>query len=303
MTPDLRLGLLAGLAAYGLWGLLPLYFRALDHLRPDEMLAHRIVWSVPTALAFIAIARRWGELRAALTLRRIGWLSVSAVLIGANWLVYIYAVHAGRVMEASIGYYINPLVSVLFGLVFFGERLRPAQWGSIAIAALGVAILTQAFGSFPWIAILLALLFAFYGVIRKTVTVDARAGFAVEAGVLALPALAWLAWLVTSGRVDGPLGEAPVDMPLLFLAGPITAVPLILFAISAKRLNLSTIGIMQYLAPTLQFLIAALVFREPFTPTHALAFACIWLAVAVFTADSVLGNRKARRLARAAQLT
>ena len=301
MTPSLRLGFFSALAAYTLWGGLPLYFRALGHILPQEMLAHRILWALPTALIFITLASRWKEMKAALTRRRLFYLGISALLIGVNWLVYIWAVSEERVTEASLGYFINPLVSVLLGMVFFGERLRLAQWAAIGIATIGVVILTVDLGRLPWIALVLCFSFATYGAVRKKITVDGRVGFAVETAILFPVALIWLVWFQQTP--DGRwLGTGGADTWLLPLAGPITAVPLILFAIAAKRLKLSTIGMMQYIAPTLQFLIAIFIFREPFGLTKGLAFAFIWAALAVFTADSVLGDRKARRLARAAQL-
>ena len=290
------------MAAYVIWGCLPLYFRVLDGLAADEILVHRIIWSVPTGLFFIALASQWDQLRAAITIRRLGWLAVSAALIGANWLVYIWSVHAERVMEASLGYYINPLVNVLFGLVFFSERLRMAQWVSIALAAIGVGILTIAFGRVPWLALFLCFTFAFYTLVRKQVQVDGRAGFVVEAAILLPFAMIWGSYLIGTGTAQ-PMGDGGWHVPLLLASGPITAVPLICFAIAAKRLNLSTIGMMQYIGPTLQFLIAVLLFREPFSLTHGLAFVFIWGALVVFTVDSVMGQAKARRLARAAQVT
>lgn len=299
MSPSLRLGFLCCLGCYTIWGCLPLYFRALDHIRPDEMLAHRIIWSVPTGLILIMIARNWQQLRAALTLQHVLWLSVSAALIGVNWLLYIWAVDQERVMEASLGYYINPLINVLIGAVFFSERLRIAQWISVALATVGVAVMTSALGYLPWVALVLCFTFAFYSVIRKQVQVDSRAGFVVEAALLAPLALIWLGWFV--GQPDGRwMGEGGWDIPMLIAAGPITAVPLILFAIAAKRLRLSTIGMMQYIGPTLQFLISVFVFQEAFGLTHAIAFAFIWTALVVFTVDSLMGEAKARRLARAA---
>ncbi len=299
MSPALRLGFLCCLGCYTIWGGLPLYFRALDHIQPMEMLAHRIVWSVPTGIILIVIARNWAQLRAAITPQHLLWLSISAVLIGANWLIYIWAVGQERVMEASLGYYINPLVNVLIGAVFFAERLRPAQWVAVGLATIGVAIMTTALGYLPWVALVLCLTFAFYSVIRKQVQVDSRAGFVVEAALLAPLAMIWLGWFVA--QPDGrPMGESVADIPMLIAAGPITAVPLILFAIAAKRLRLSTMGMMQYIGPTLQFLISVLVFKEAFGLTHALAFAFIWTALIVFTLDSLMGEAKARRLARAA---
>ena len=284
-----------------IWGLLPLYFKVLGHIPPTDMLAHRIVWSVPTGIVFLAISSRWDDLRLALTPGKLKWLLLSGCMIGANWFLYIWAVGEDRVMEASLGYYINPLVNVLIGFVFLSERLRVAQWIAVGLAAIGVLIMTAAFGRFPWVSLVLCLTFAIYSLIRKQVQVDARAGFVVEAAML-LPVAA--GWLIHRGTLVGAdvLGQSVTDIPLLILSGPITAVPLILFAIAAKRLMLSTVGMFQYLAPTLQFLIALLL-GEPFGLTHAIAFGFIWAALILFTTDSVLGNRRARRLARAAQVS
>lgn len=301
MNPDLRTGLIAGLAAYTLWGSLPIYFRALDHIGPSELLAHRIIWSLPTGIIFIMLAAQWNRVRAAMTPGRLGWLAISALLIGANWLVYIYAVSVDRVMEASIGYYINPLVSVLFGLLFFAERLRRAQWVAVALACVGVAVLARAFGYIPWIALALCFLFAFYGAIRKKIGVEGRTGFVIEAAILFPLAAAWLSVMVARGEAP-PMGRGGWDIPLLLASGPITAVPLICFAVAAARLKLSTVGMMQYIAPTLQFMIAVFIFEEPFSMVHGVAFVFIWLALVVFTTDSLVGNAKARRLARAAQV-
>lgn len=301
MTGETRLGLLSALGAYLLWGMLPLYFRALDHIAPEEMLAHRILWGLPTAIIFIALAGRLKGLRAVLTWRRIAYLAISALLIGTNWFVYIWAVSAERVTEASLGYFINPLVSVLIGMVFFSERLRTAQWIAIAVAAAGVGVLAHELGRPPWVSLFLCFSFASYGAVRKKVTVDSRIGFAVETALLFPVALVWLSWFQTTGQ-GGWVGDYGWDWLTLPLAGPITAVPLILFALAAKRLRLATIGMMQYLTPTMQFLIAVLVFREAFGPVDAAAFGLIWTALVIFTADSVMGERKARRLARSASL-
>ena len=300
MSSSLRLGFLACLGCYTIWGVLPLYFRFLDHITPEEMLAHRIIWSVPTGLIFIAIARNWNALRATLTRQHLLWLTVSAAMIGINWFTYIWAVGQERVMEASLGYYINPLVNVLIGAVFFSESLRPAQWVAVGLATVGVTVMTAALGYLPWVALLLCITFALYSVIRKQVQVDARAGFVVEAALLAPLAMLWLGWFV--GQPEGRLfGDGGWDVISLMAAGPITAVPLILFAIAAKRLRLSTIGMMQYLGPTLQFLISVVVFQEAFGLTHAVAFGFIWAALIIFTTDSVMGDAKARRLARSAE--
>lgn len=302
MTSEVKFGFIAGLIAFSIWGFLPIYIRALDGVGPLELWAHRIIWSVPTALILITVAARWADVRVALLSRNAGWLLLSGVLVGSNWLIYIYAVSIERTLEAAIGYYMNPLVNVLFGMLFFAERLRIAQWISVGIAAMGVVVATVAYGQVPYLALALCITFALYSLIRKKVVVDSRAGFMIEVlGLLPL-AVGWMIWFQfqPGGRVTGGGG---MTLPLLMLAGPFTATPLILFALAAKRLRLSTLGMMQYTAPTLQLLIGVFVFRETFTPIHAAAFGCIWLALIIFTTDSMMGDAKAKRLARAAQLT
>ncbi|MFN4024347.1 MAG: EamA family transporter RarD [Hyphomonas sp.] len=301
MSPALRLGFPAALLAYLIWGSLPLYIRTMQHVGALELLAHRILWSVPTAILFIAVAANWRDVRAAFSGSNIKWLTVSGLLIGANWAIYIWAVNAGRTMEASLGYYINPLVNVLFGMLIFSEKLRRAQWAAVVIAATGVGVMTFAFGAVPWVALALCITFACYSVIRKKVAIDSRAGFLVEVALLAPVALLWLTWFAITQPAGRWLAGGGLDIPLLMAAGPITAVPLILYALAAKRLRLSTIGMMQYIGPTIQFLIAVFVFREPFGSVHAVAFGFIWLALIVFTADSLMGDAKARRLARTAR--
>ena len=301
MKPETRLGLFCAFGAYLVWGGFPLYFRALDHVEPAEMLAHRILWGLPTGIVFVIIARRWRVFRAILFSRQAAWLAISAAIIALNWLVYIWAVSAERVTQASLGYFMNPLVSVLIGMVFFSETLRRAQWVAIAIAAAGVCVMTVELGRFPWVSLVLCFSFAAYGAVRKIIAVDSRIGFAIETAILFPVAFAFLAWFTASGQ-GGWVGDYGWDWLAVPLAGPLTAVPLILFALAAKRLKLATIGMMQYLTPTLQFLIAVLIFREPFGPVDAIAFGLIWTALAVFTIDSVIGERKARRLAQAANL-
>ena len=301
MTPETRLGLLCAFGAYLLWGGFPLYFRALDHVEPAEMLAHRILWGLPTGIIFVIIARRWKSFRAILFSRQAAYLAISASIIALNWLVYIWAVSVERVTQASLGYFMNPLVSVLIGMIFFSEKLRRAQWIAIGIAAAGVLVMSLELGRFPWVSIVLCLSFATYGAVRKIIAVDSRIGFAVETAILFPVACAYLLWFTSTGQ-GGWVGDFGWDWIGLPLAGPLTAIPLILFALAAKRLKLATIGMMQYLTPTLQFLIAVLIFREPFGLVDAAAFGLIWTALAIFTVDSVMGDRKARRLARSANL-
>ncbi|WP_353255882.1 EamA family transporter RarD [Hyphomonas sp.] len=300
MTAALRLGFPAALACYLIWGSLPLYIRAMSHVGAFELLAHRIIWSVPTAIFLIALAANWRDVKAAFKVSNLKWLALSSVLIAANWSIYIWSVNAGRAIEASLGYYINPLVNVLFGMLIFSETLRLAQWAAVAVATVGVVIMAFAFGHVPWVALALCTTFACYGVIRKKVVIDSRAGFLVEVALLAPMAGLWLVWFATTQAGGRWMGEGGWDIPLLLAAGPITAIPLILFALAAKRLKLSTIGMMQYIGPTLQFLIALFVFKEAFSPVHAVAFGFIWTALVIFTADSLMGEARARRLARAA---
>lgn len=297
MTASVRLGLFASLAAYTAWGFLPLYFRVLDHIPPDEMLAHRIIWSLVTGFVLLTVAQRWNELVNSLTLKKLFWLTISALLIGLNWLTYIWSVDQNRVMETSIGYYTNPLLNVIIGAFFFRDRLRIGQWSAFAIASVGVIVVAFAYGSIPWIVIILCFSFSAYSVIRKQIIIDGRVGFTVEAAILVPLALLWLSWFV--GQPNGRLiGEGGMDIPLLIASGPITAFPLIMFAISAKRLKLSTIGMLQFLGPTIQFLIAVLIFRENFGGLHFLAFMFIWSALIIFSIDSMIAEREANRLER-----
>lgn len=296
MTPSKQLGLFAALGCYTIWGLLPLYFKALIHVAPDQMLAHRIVWAVPTGLILIAIARNWQDVSAALTPKRLFWLTFTGLIIGGNWWLYIWAVGQDRVMEASLGYYMNPLLNVLMGLVLFQEKLRSLQWLAVLIAGVGVTVMTIEIGQLPWVAIGLTMTFAVYSVVRKQLQVDGRAGFIIEVSVLFVPAAIYLL------TIEAPLfARGGWDVALLLAAGPLTAIPLIFFALAAKRLAFSTIGMLQYIGPTLQFFIA-LWLGEPFGQAQAIGFACIWTALSVFTYDSIRGEAKAKRLARAAEV-
>ncbi|MEM0985141.1 MAG: EamA family transporter RarD [Pseudomonadota bacterium] len=298
MTTDIRNGFLAALAAYLIWGLLPLYFKWLGHIAPADMLAQRILWSVPTGILLLSVARRWSDFKGALQPRHLRWLLLSGLFIGGNWFLYIWAVGQGRVMEASLGYYLNPLVNVALGSIFLSESLRRAQWVAVGLACGGVAIMAQALGQLPWVSLVLCFSFSFYGLIRKQVPVDGRAGFLVEAAVLLPLAMGWTVFQLSQPGT-APFGDGGWNVLALAISGPLTAVPLILFAVAAKRLMLATIGMMQYIAPTLQFLVAIL-YGEAFSMTHALAFTFIWSALILFTIDGILGNRRAQQPPRAA---
>ncbi|MEL7452644.1 MAG: EamA family transporter RarD, partial [Pseudomonadota bacterium] len=285
--------------AYVIWGVLPLYFKWLAHISPELMLAHRVAWSLPTGVILLLVARQFRALQKAVSPARLGWLALSSLLIGANWFVYIWAVGEGRVLEASLGYYINPLVNVAIGAVFFSERLNRVQWSAVGLAAIGVLVMTLALGHIPLVALFLCFSFAGYSLIRKQVAIDGRAGFVVEAALLFPLAGLWMLQFDAGGGAVWGTGSMS-DVLSLLAAGPITAVPLILFALAAKRLSLATIGMMQYIGPTLQFALALFIFGETFGLTHAVAFGFIWAALIVFSADGLRAARTARQLAPAA---
>lgn len=285
----------AGLAAaaYALWGLFPVYFKAVAGVPAVEVLAHRVVWSVVVLAALIAVVGGWAKVRRILASRRVlATLTASALLLSLNWGVFIWAVAKGRVLECSLGYFINPLVSVVLAIVVLGERLRALQWLAVGLAALGVAHQVVRVGGVPWVALTLALSFGLYGLIRKLAPADALTGLFVETASLTPVALVYLLWLAANG--EGAFGHAGLVVDgLLILAGPVTALPLLLFVAGARRIELVTAGLLQYIAPTGHFLLAVLAYGEPFTTTHLITFAAIWLALALYTA-SVLGQHRRR---------
>jgi chloramphenicol-sensitive protein RarD len=295
----MRRGVAFGIAAYGLWGLFPLYFPLLDPAGPAEVLAHRIAWSLVVVGALLALR---GRLRPALALlrdrRRRALLGGAAVLIAANWGVYIYAVTHDQVIEAALGYFINPLVSVAYGLAVFGERLGRVQVAALALGAVAVAILTVAATGFPWIALVLALSFGTYGLLKKLAGAGAAESLGVETLLLLLPALALLAVLGATGRSTFA-GEGAGHALLLAAAGPVTAIPLLFFAGAATRLPLTTLGLLQYLAPVLQFLLGWLVAGEAMPLSRWVGFALVWTALVLLTADGLrrAGGRAALRRA------
>lgn len=290
-----RAGLLFGLGAYLLWGVLPLYFKALVHVPATEIVAHRIVWSLLFLAALATIWRRWGAIRVALATPKVAaTLALTALLIAVNWLVYIYAVLSGHVLEGSLGYYLNPLVNVLLGVVLLKEPLSRPRLFATLLAAAGVAVLAAGAGEGLWISLTLAFSFAAYGFLRKVAPVDALEGLSIETAILAPIALGWILWL--GARGEGGFGEWGIGTNfLLMLAGAVTAVPLLLFTAAAKRLPYSTLGFLQYIAPSIQFLLAVLAFGEPLTTAHAICFGAIWTALAIVTLDGLRGARARRR--------
>jgi chloramphenicol-sensitive protein RarD len=276
-----RQGFALGVAAYGLWGVLPVYFKALRSIDSVDIVAHRIVWSAPVLAALLSFSGTWGEVREALRNRRVViLLTVTALLIGGNWLLYVYAVNSGHILAGSLGYYLNPLANVLLGRIVLKERLSWLQWGAVALAAAGISALAIGALGQLWISLTLCASFATYGLLRKIAPVDAVAGLAIETAILFPFAAGWLLWGFAAGT---PIfGTSQFHVVLIAFAGVITATPLLLFTAAAKRLRYSTLGMLQFLAPTLQFLLAVSLYGEPFTSAHAIAFGAIWAALALY---------------------
>ncbi|MCK7596530.1 EamA family transporter RarD [Microbulbifer sp. CAU 1566] len=288
-------GLLAGIGAFLIWGFAPLYFNLLDGISAPEILSHRSVWSFILALILLAAIGKLPDLRATLGSRKkMLTLLLSTILIGSNWLVFIWAITNQHLLDASLGYYINPLISVLLGVAVLGERLRPLQWLAVALAAVGIAYELWQFGRLPLIALFLAFTFGFYGLVRKRAPVDSLTGLAVETMYMLPVALGFLFW--TSSPTSNLLNNSWELNGLLLLAGPITLTPLLLFNIAARRLNLSTIGFLQYLGPTLMFLLATLHYHEPFDSGKLVTFAFVWMALAFYSVDALQQRRKRRAL-------
>jgi len=278
-----RRGFLLALGAYLLWGLLPFYMKAVAHLPLIEVIAHRIVWSVPIAAAVLVWAGRTADFKAAIrSPRSIAMAALTATLISINWAIYVWAISVDRTVETALGYYINPLVSIVVGALLLGEKLDRLQIAAVALAAIAVAVLTVDAGKLPWVSLALAFSFAAYGFFRKTLPIGPSQGFLLEVLLLSVPALAYIIFLIANGQ-DHFISSNGTDTALLIGCGPVTSVPLLLFAFGAKLLRLSTIGIMQYIAPTMVFLIAVLIFDEPFGTTQAIAFALIWAALAMYS--------------------
>jgi len=308
MNPALsaeRRGLWVAIASFVLWGLMPLYWHLLNMVPSLQIVAHRVVWSTLLVVAWLLWKSGRGWLREALARPRAAWmLALSGALIGFNWSLYIWAVNAGHVVESSLGYFINPLLNVVLGVVFLHERLSRMKWLAVAFAAAGVAWLTVQFGQPPWIAICLALSFALYGLLRKLLAIDAVAGLGVESVYLFLPAIAVVAW----GEMHGQGGFLPLNGAdawgagadaLLVFGGALTALPLIGFAFAVRRVPLSVVGLLQYIAPTLQFLTGVFVFHEAFDRQRLVGFVLIWIGLAIFASESVWRARRQAALSAA----
>jgi chloramphenicol-sensitive protein RarD len=295
-TPDqsasgrARAGLFYGLAAYGLWGVLPIYFKWLQAVPPVDIVAHRIVWSLIVLVILVTLARAWGEIRSAVRSRKaMAMLFLTAVLIGTNWLLYVYAINSGHILAGSLGYYLNPLANILLGRFILKERLTKVQWAAVAIATGGIAVLAMGALGTLWISLTLCFSFATYGLLRKIIHVESLAGLTVETGILFPLALGWLLLGGAEGRpIFGVDGQENL---LLMAAGIVSTVPLLCFTAAARRLAYSTVGMLQFIAPTLQFLLAVAVYDEPFTTAHAIAFGCIWTALVLYVSAMIRDRR------------
>ncbi|RME16384.1 MAG: EamA family transporter RarD [Alphaproteobacteria bacterium] len=303
-------GMLSIIAATVVWGLSSIYYKMLADVPPGEVLAHRTLWSLVFFAAVLTLRGRLGELGGLiLRPRALGLVALAALAISTNWFVFIWSIQVGRAVEASLGYYIFPLVAVLLGMVLFGERLGPAKWLAVALAAAAVLVLTLGLGVAPWVSLVLAFTFGTYGVVKKRLAAGPTVSVTAEVLVLAPVALLWLwgvhtqGWTGLTGRNVGAFGHDLKTSLLLMFSGVLTATPLMLFTTATRSLPLGLVGVMQYINPTLQFLVAALVFAEPVTRWHWLAFPLIWLAVAIYSIESIRQDRAARRARRAAVAT
>jgi chloramphenicol-sensitive protein RarD len=298
----MKKGVWLGIGAYAAWGLFPIYWKWLHAVPAVQLLAHRIVWSFLLLAVVISVVRQWRAFRSeawhAHTLRI---YFIAAVLLSINWLTYVWAVNAGYIVETSLGYFINPLLSVLLGVFILHEHLRRAQWIAVGLAATGVIYLTLAYGAPPWIALTLAFSFGLYGFVKKTAPLGALHGLTLETAILFVPMLLYLIFAEVRG--EGVLLHTDAITTLLMIgAGLVTVVPLLMFAAAVRLIPLSLIGILQYIAPTLQFLIGVLIFKESFSPTQLVGFGLVWLALIVFTTESFWARRRAALLSRQTRL-
>jgi chloramphenicol-sensitive protein RarD len=282
------------IGAYLTWGMFPVYWKWLEQVPAIQLIGHRIGWSFVMLLGLILVTHQWKKFRtAALTGRVLRIYFVSALLIGANWLIYVWSVNAGYIVEASLGYFINPLFSVLLGVVFLRERLRPLQWLPVGLAAAGVLYLTFVYGSLPWIALSLAFTFGLYGLVKKTAPLGSLYGLTLETGLLFLPALAYLLYVNATGS-GAFLHSSPSANWLMVGAGLVTIVPLLMFSSAARQIPLSLVGILQYITPSMQFLLGVLVYREAFSSHQLLGFGIVWLGLIIFWAEGFFAHRAAQ---------
>jgi chloramphenicol-sensitive protein RarD len=284
----LQRGYWYAVGAYVTWGLFPIYWKWLQHISALQLIGHRVVWSCATLLLIIALSRQWRNFRSSVRDRRaLGIYAIAGVLIAINWTVYVWAVNSNFIVETSLGYFINPLVSVLLGILVLGERLRIGQWAAIGLAAAGVLYLTLAYGSLPWISLALACTFGLYGLVKKMAPLGAVHGLALETSILLVPALVYLSIEHSNGRGAFIHGGTAIDL-LIIGAGPVTTIPLLFFAAASRRIPLSMMGLFQYIAPTMQFLIGVFLFHEPFTRSRFIGFSLVWVALLLSAVEGVI---------------
>ena len=287
-------GPLTAAIAYILWGLFPLYIKQIAQVPAIEIVLHRSAWSLVFVLGLLVLLRRFRWILPVLRQpRTLALFALSALLLAGNWSLYVWAVNTGRVLDASLGYFINPLVNVVLGYAVLHERPRPVQWAAVALAAAGVVWLAVGAGHLPWVSVVLALSFGLYGLLRKTATLGAIEGLALETALLAPLAFGGLVWLALQGQGQFGRGDRSTDLWLL-AAGPFTAIPLLLFASAARRVSLATLGLMQYLSPSIQFVLGVFVYQEPFTSSRGVGFLLIWAALALYSAESWRALRRAQ---------
>ncbi|MFC1503701.1 EamA family transporter RarD [Pseudomonadota bacterium] len=289
-------GVTLALAAYTMWGIAPIYFKSLQQVSALEILSHRVIWSFFFLAGLIYLSKGWGKIRAILRQpKTLIMLTATALLVGANWLIFIWAVNNNYMLDASLGYFINPLLNVILGMLFLGERLRSLQWVAVALAACGVAVQLIQFGSLPWIALALAGSFGCYGLLRKKINLDAQTGLFLETCVL-LP-LAFIYILLITDSPTANFADNPLNLNLLLMAaGIVTTLPLLCFTGAATKLKLSTLGFFQYIGPSLMFLLAVLIYDEPFTLDNGMTFVFIWAALVLFSFDGIKSHRRSRKL-------
>jgi chloramphenicol-sensitive protein RarD len=284
-------GVLNGIAAYAMWGVFPIYWKLLHVVPALQVIGHRISWSFLLLIIFILLTKQGRDFRtAALTAKTLGIYAVAGALLTVNWLVYVWGVNAGFIVETSLGYFINPLLSVLLGVIFLHERLRPAQWIPVALATAGVTYLTVAYGHLPWIALSLAFSFGFYGFVKKLAPLGSLYGLTLETGIVFPIAVIYLAFVGLSGQAAFLHEGVQIDL-LLIGAGAVTTIPLLMFASAARQIPLTVVGLLQYIAPTLQFLIGVFLYKEPFDRAHLIGFGIVWIALIIFWAESFIANR------------
>ena len=284
-------GILYGIGAYALWGFFPIYWKFLHDVPALQVIGHRIGWSFILLLLYIVVTRKWSDFKSvAFQSKTLGVYSIAAVLLTFNWLIYVWGVNAGFIVETSLGYFINPLLSVLLGVLFLRERLRPLQWVPVGLAAVGVGYLTFVYGRLPWIALSLAFTFGFYGFVKKLSPLGSLYGLTLETGIVFPLAVIYL-FLIGAGDTGAFLHDGTLVDVLLIGGGIVTTIPLLMFASAAKQIPLTIVGLLQYIAPTLQFLIGVFLYKEPFDHAHLIGFSIVWVALIIFALESYLANR------------